>query len=232
MSWITPKVNWTSDDYYNLEDAQRIAGNICHLGDMADQIYGDKYIYYALVYRMKKYKQYYPDPPYYETVFGRITSFWRWTNPSNYTVVQPEQYTRSLVDWLDKDTVNLTALTKFLLLSSMPDQVQITTDMKYTCVDTDQVSGGVYFDDECIHNYNGVQTNTYSTPLASIWENASIRLPLSSQWYTDDPKRYYINMSTDYSVLRNKKFWSASELNIIESKIQLVYDRFTSYLGG
>ena len=147
MSWITPKVNWTSDDYYNLEDAQRIAGNICHLGDMANQIYGNKYIYYALVYRQRRTISRYPNPSYVETIFGRITSFWRWTNPSNYTVVQPEYYTRTLVDWLDKDTVNLTALTKFILLSSMPDNVQITTDMHYTYVDTDKVGGGVYFDE-------------------------------------------------------------------------------------
>lgn len=231
MSWITPKVDWESDDYYNLEDAQRIAGNICHLGDMANQIYGNKSINRAYVYWKRRTITKYPDPSFTETIFGRIISFWS-PSSTNFTVVPPEQYSRSLVDWLDKDTTNLTALTKFILLSSMPDLVEITSDMKYTYVNTDKVGGGVYFYGECIHNYAPPDYGSFGNPVTAIWRTSAIRLPISSQWYKDDPNYYDINMSTDYSVLRNKKFWSAVELNIIESKIQLVYDRFTSYLGG
>ena len=230
MSWITPKENWTSNDYYNLEDAQRIAGNICHLGDMANQIYGDKYIRYAYVYKTRRKPPY---QSYTETIFGRWPGvFWNYTSSSNFTVVQPDQYNRTLVDWLDKDTTNLTALTKFILLSSFPDAVQITEDMKYTYADTDKVGGGVWITDSCIHNYtNAVQFYTYNSPLTSIWITWGGRLPLSGVWTTES-NHYYSTITTDYSNLRNKAFWTSNELNWIETAIKLVYNRFTSYIGG
>lgn len=41
MAWIEPKTDWTSADYFNAEDYNRIIGNINHLNTLAgDLFYG------------------------------------------------------------------------------------------------------------------------------------------------------------------------------------------------
>lgn len=37
--WITPKTNWTSSDYFNIGDYNRIKGNLEWLNDMINQVY-------------------------------------------------------------------------------------------------------------------------------------------------------------------------------------------------
>ena len=38
MAWIEPKTDWVSTDYFNIEDYNRIIGNIIYLKDFADYI--------------------------------------------------------------------------------------------------------------------------------------------------------------------------------------------------
>lgn len=48
MSWITPKTDWVSTDYFNIEDYNRIIGNISYLKTLADELfYMFPDIYYA-----------------------------------------------------------------------------------------------------------------------------------------------------------------------------------------
>lgn len=39
MAWQTPKTNWVSTDYFNIEDYNRIIGNIAELREIAIQAY-------------------------------------------------------------------------------------------------------------------------------------------------------------------------------------------------
>lgn len=34
MPWVTPKTDWTTDDYYNFQDLNRVEGNIDALADL------------------------------------------------------------------------------------------------------------------------------------------------------------------------------------------------------
>lgn len=37
--WVEPKINWTTSDFFNSSDYNRIVGNIAHLKDMADKLF-------------------------------------------------------------------------------------------------------------------------------------------------------------------------------------------------
>ena len=39
VAWQTPKTNWASTDYFNIEDYNRIIGNIAELREIAIQVY-------------------------------------------------------------------------------------------------------------------------------------------------------------------------------------------------
>lgn len=39
MAWIEPKTDWTSDDFFNAEDYNRIIGNITHLKSLGDDLF-------------------------------------------------------------------------------------------------------------------------------------------------------------------------------------------------
>ena len=39
MAWITPKTDWVSSDYFNIEDYSRIRGNIQYVYEYALQLY-------------------------------------------------------------------------------------------------------------------------------------------------------------------------------------------------
>ena len=39
MAWITPKTDWTSSDYFNVEDYNRIRGNIQYVYEYALRLY-------------------------------------------------------------------------------------------------------------------------------------------------------------------------------------------------
>ena len=39
MAWIKPKTDWTSVDYFNAEDYNRIIGNITHLKALGDDLF-------------------------------------------------------------------------------------------------------------------------------------------------------------------------------------------------
>lgn len=39
MAWIEPKTDWVSSDYFNIEDYNRIVGNIKHLINLAYELY-------------------------------------------------------------------------------------------------------------------------------------------------------------------------------------------------
>ena len=58
MGWITPKTDWVSTDYFNIEDYNRIIGNISYLKDFAKAIFksfdtlsmGEEKTYVSMIY--------------------------------------------------------------------------------------------------------------------------------------------------------------------------------------
>ena len=41
MAWIEPKTNWTSAEYFNATDYNRIIGNLTHLKALADDLFAN-----------------------------------------------------------------------------------------------------------------------------------------------------------------------------------------------
>lgn len=39
MAWTTPKTDWVPTDYFNIEDYNRMIGNIAHLKSLADELF-------------------------------------------------------------------------------------------------------------------------------------------------------------------------------------------------
>lgn len=39
MGWIKPKTNWTENDYFNIEDYDRITGNVTYLKEFLDSLF-------------------------------------------------------------------------------------------------------------------------------------------------------------------------------------------------
>ena len=58
MGWITPKTDWISTDYFNIEDYNRIIGNISYLKAIAEALFksfdtlsmGEEKTYVSMIY--------------------------------------------------------------------------------------------------------------------------------------------------------------------------------------
>lgn len=58
MAWIEPKTDWAGTDYFNVDDYNRIIGNITHLKALADALFlkltelsmGEEKTYLSLIY--------------------------------------------------------------------------------------------------------------------------------------------------------------------------------------
>lgn len=40
MTWLTPKINWTSEDYYNAQDLNRVENNTIEVANLIKQLIG------------------------------------------------------------------------------------------------------------------------------------------------------------------------------------------------
>ena len=219
MSWITPKIDWTADDYYNLEDAQRIAGNIAYLKDMAAEIYPSSEIKLLLL----------RDVYYTSGISYRFYGVWPVTI-ANMEIVYPESY--GFTDLLQCDYKNYLTLMKLIILSSAPAVETITTeDRAYIPYTINRTSPSYQFTGEGIRQqHSGPGTN--DDPLNFFWfnlTNANNRCPCYSNW-SNQSGRAYMNIGS-YR-LGNARFWLASELNHIENWIRGTYHTFEQYIGG
>ena len=230
MSWVTPKTNWVSTDYYNLEDAQRIAGNICHLADMAIDHYNvppSGNPVYCLTYRTT-----------IDNVdfFGiEIVLSTTYLNPKD-----PSLYTLGSYYWADLDSYNLAALSMLIMLTSESEPVY-RENVRISRYLTNP--NNTTFTGYCISNT--VDNNDYSNkPFEALWgrvvnvnESDLAKLPLHVAWggyYIDGG---YKGCRTEVNgfyggKVNNKTFYTADLLNKIESATLAVYNRLTSYMGG
>lgn len=231
--WITPKTNWYSTDYYNLEDAQRIAGNICYLYEM----YGE--IYPRGTYTCLLPIRYYREEEVLIELNVMLTPFVYVPENPCYP---PSSYTRDLTYWLYMDSVNLhrLAMMKAMSADSEPREyhnvpVGLVNDRVYPDPEI------VYFDGyaiKCPAHYNRRYNYSY---LAMLFETEDSyqgdyinKIPIclkENRQGTADWRRLY-DFKLDYEKLYNKPFYSHYALNNIERVTQEVYEKFTEYLGG
>lgn len=221
MTWITPKTDWTADDYYNLEDAQRIAGNIMHLKDMAAEIYPSSANIRLLLLREIYYSS---------GVAYNYYGLWTVTI-TGMQIVYPESY--NYTDLLLCDYNNYLTLMKLILLSEAPAVETITAaDRVYIPYTINHSSPTSYqFTGEAIRQkINGPGTS--ADPLNAFWfnlTNYNNRCVCYSNW--DNPGGRASMVVGNYR-LENARFWLNTELNNIERWIWSTYDTFTRYIGG
>lgn len=227
MSWITPKTNWTTNDYYNLEDAQRIAGNICYLKEMALDIYPSGAIT-CLIERKRA-----GSTSSYPIYYGMLS-----VNVENLTVVTPEAYTHDLTFWLDKDATNFYTLMMLLLLSSQSEVKSVSGKAVDYSISSPNIN--YPFTGDCIYNHNRAGSFDFSNPLKSIVEGTGMTtypynlpeiLPLYSAWNNNSGK-CQASIYTYTNNLMNEKFWTNYNLIAIESVIYWVHYYFDQYIGG
>ena len=220
MSWITPKNSWVSTDYYNLEDAQRIAGNIVYLKDMAVQIYGTSSIKCLVLRGSRKYNN------NYVKCYGTVDIY-----PQSLTVKDPSLYTYATTTSLDLDSNNFETLVKLLMLSNMAEPTYVEGfNISYDNVNTYTYTGN------CIHNDHYISSGyMYTKPIESIFPQYSSfysNFPVNTAWNNYPTGKCYAGISAYVYNLINNKFYYADTLNAIEYNINTIYNRFTNYLGG
>lgn len=236
MSWTTPKTNWAANDYYNLEDAQRIAGNICYLKSMAQDIYD-----VSTPCLIKKERLSYFNVIIYAIKYVNLDNIY------DTPVVQPSEYTYNMISWLDNDTTNLSTFIKLMMLSDasgVADHGSLKVPGWYNKDTTSQstVDAMPVFSDPCILVDSSTMIN--STPLYNMLVNRGIgifnfhvfydNLPLSSRFSgtTSSTSKGYAEFSNYASKLYNQPFWNYEFFNDFEYRINVVYNKFTRYLGG
>lgn len=227
MSWVTPKTNWSSGNYYNLEDAQRIADNICYLLEMARNIYSGNIN--CLVNRRRK-----------TSSGGIFYGLLENVNVANMTVYDSSNYSRSMTSWLSYDAENLETLVKLMMLSY---QAEPTTGAgRWIDYDTSDFIDGYYDPAICA---NSVSSGTFNyvdkDPLYALWEpqgtvtqGTSDKIPVYTTWHETYNSSYQkrICIVTIYSqpgICQGGPFWNYKTLNAIEQTIKNVYNRLRTY---
>lgn len=229
MTWVTPKRNWTVNDYFNLEDANRISGNLEYLKEQSLEIFPDSTIS-LLLYRVKLVddsKRYIAMPidirnlsiPYYNR------------GDTNFADYERNLWYASLVLstlWINYSLDNYT----FKWFSADgPNKAAI--DASYDSLPSVWYTGyGVLINDDALPPYE--------------WSAAWYCDYLFRRYYWVKPSNFpfdlvYYSMSTASGIgayaglfsssypLQNKPFWNASDLNSHEETIANTYRLMTNY---
>jgi hypothetical protein len=233
MSWITPKTNWYSGNYYNLEDAQRIADNICYLLEKARTIYSGNIT--CLINRQKNTGS--------RSIFYGVLQN---VNVANMTVYDSSKYSRSMTNWLSYDAQNFKTLVYLMMLSYQSAPAEPGTGIgRYVSYDTSSYDSHYLYWEPCIiadsassSSFNYKSNN----PLYALWEpqssaisGTSDKIPVYSAWYSGSlPSPYgsgccLVSMSSDATICYGKIFWNYKYLNAIEQTISNVRTRLNRY---
>ena len=226
MSWANPKTNWWSSDYYNLEDAQRIADNICYLLDMARNIYSGNIN--CLVNRRRK-----------TSSGGIFYGLLENVNVANMIVYDSSRYSRSMTSWLSYDAENLETLVKLMMLSY---QAEPTTRVgAWINYDTSDFTvgfydSGIFADSISSGTFNFVDYN----PLYALWEpqsssmsGTSGKIPVYTAWEeagSSTQRWCRVRIWSSTSICSGQPFWTYKHLNAIEQTIKNVRTRLNRYV--
>lgn len=224
MAWVEPKTNWSSTDYYNLEDAQRITGNLNYLKDLGESIFSFSSRNYYIFKRVNRSGEFYSALP---------VNTYLWT-VSEYGVNRPPVNSA-------KEVTNLFILVRLAILWNKFKADNYSVSRIRVAVDYDQPSGvPIYYMEE--YGVKLEPANTYST--AYWWEfmlerNSGLSVRRSSDSYRVtipvedyDDNGYSRARINTLNNLDNRPFWIAYELREFETKMKTLHDEMEQYLGG
>ena len=229
MTWITPKTNWTQNDYFTLSDAERIRDNVRHLKSMAEEIYPDAEIM-----------------GFFPRYLDRSTGIQYYTklNLSLSELYDDPPFTlgeRALLYNFSFIIANLT----ILKILSTQSSVNVVTDI---ALDYDIPSGpaqvlytgyGMILDSDSFIGYLGlIDYYEYIRDInyGYYWMD-KIRSPYSyipgrSGDGSSAISLTYWQPTNFFPSFANTPFYYYFELNNIEQHILTIYNTFSSYLGG
>ena len=241
MSWVTPKTNWQSGDYYNIEDVDRITGNLAVVKSLASEVFATREI--ALVAWYDTYP-YYPGSYLAEAMFLSVPDI---------TIYTTEDYLSGTEVMTRYESENMASLLKLKTLYmiyelgefSIP---QINVSEKLIIDQTSIHQGGspTYYSGNGY--YMGIDYRYFfsrkSPEMTAFSDVFFISDPydptkrLNHSYYSLSRKpRYYYPYEELYdisynSLLGNTSFWSSYELNIIEKQILKLYTDYSNVIEG
>ena len=213
MSWVTPKTNWNSSDYFNFEDLERIVNNYNHLVDMANEIYTTSF-----------------NILFYGGSVSPTSSGGRFDYYYKYTF-----YSGSLNKWqpdISRETYDLTNvlyyfpiyLAKMYYLSKTKTHSTSRLPCGYTYNTTTHYTPAYY-------EYGEVYSNTEKAWQTYVETNSGMtNIFRSAVSYRPDDRAYYVYISASASQYYNQLFWRYYDLNAAEGRLGTIYNRFLSYL--
>lgn len=202
VEWRTPKTNWTSEDYFNLEDIVRISDNVSYLYNKLGVAYPhfNSSVYFYFWYKNYGSVSYYGKlSPSYQIYGG---DYWE----ENYSQIYRIGYIFFMNIWSLWE-IYLAALYGVTYKSSVAlDYYNVDASPEY--FDTDVY--GVFTNYPAIYETNNPLDYYWFTGLRKVFE-------IKQQPYYSYKREYARDNSVDRILLSNKPFFSASELNIIET---------------
>ena len=224
MAWVTPKVNWTANDYYNLEDANRIYGNIEYLKNRLGEIFPSDTVT-LLLFRQRSNSGF---------------NMWSQFNITLSSLPSLSTYSRGYTAFASSEEKNwynalVLGILWQLFRSNNYEFPYISGDYY---VDSAIGTGSSWHPSYAYEGYGYPYSIQAPTMLdyvfllfRSYWISGNIpsNYPFNLEMYAGSGKSW---TRMDYSEpLQNKKFWTYEDLNGIETHLQNLKNRIDEYGG-
>ena len=226
MAWVTPKTNWTENDYFNLEDAARITGNLKYLKEKSLELFPDTSIS-LLLYRETKdgYKWYINMP----INISNLTIYDYYRGDTNFAENESYNWYACLVlsalwwnyywnnytfDWFSADGPNKAAIDYYNLYGA--------PRYWYTGY------GVLINDNDDVHDHTSVWYRNYL--FSHYFYQASSKYPFELEFGNDFGTIFARRNLFSYP-LGNTLFWIAGELNSYERTIANINSLINEYGG-
>ena len=204
MAWVNPKTNWTANDYYNIEDAERIINNIEYLRERAKQLYPSEIVGFL------------PRGIIEGTMYFKgIDLSPNDTNMEVETGITIGEYMRLSA----YDDINYLTLFK---LSMLPNPSDVDTLNIYCDYDIGILSPRYNYSGYGVILAEGVNEVTLDSLWTGSYMNNMPRKMFNEVLFNQNEYAYI--KAGDF-LLYNQPFWNYNELNKIELVTQNVYDK-------
>lgn len=230
MAWVTPKTNWTLNDYYNLEDANRISKNLEYLHDRTLEIFPDSSIALLLCRGMfGSYKKYINMKIDITNLY--IPSYFR--GDTNFASNERYLWYASVVLsalWIEYSLNNYT----FKWFSADgPNKAAIDADSSSSAPSNWYTGYGVLINDNDVDEHNAIWYRNYL--FTHYYGITPSNYPFELEYYyitTAGGTGIYAGLPPASSAsypLQNKPFWTATDLNYHEQTIANTYRLMSNY---
>ena len=227
MAWVTPKMNWSANDYYNLEDANRIVGNIIYLKDLLTNFGLFHNPFTLLLYRGRSNSGYY--------MYSQL-SITTSTFPSialltkGYTAFasreQANWYTVMLLSIVWKTFVDNDYMIPYL------------SEYQHFGIDSSIGTGSSWTPSYFYEGYGATLTISGASTAANYLQGL-----FNTYWGVFPPSNYPFELEIfgasgkswtrmlSNEPLQNKKFWNYTDLNLIEGRLKTIHDQYVAKYG-